>query len=547
MGKSNTSLSKIYEALKKTLFSNQVIFYNLLFVITRDCEDSFFTELVLNIEHFFSNMDLNSFINSAVSKNFYRRLLCSVDEVAIESNYPSLKSNDINTDTARSDVSQAMKKKGANAIPKYWRDTYLNNNKRNLYKDNLDIILKYYIIMYHYDKIDLSKSSGLNNLTLQDKIWNQISKNASISDFSLAAINTFEQLENAIINRIYIQCSQNTQNHLHAQWDFYQSHIECYGDRNIDKYYVLEQYAYENVYCAYELADIYYFGAEFSSGEPGDKWKIEQNYEIAAKYFHQCSIEPNIIVPACWSLGYMYYKEMIDKGSPDNINKAIKYFKKCGNYPPALNDLGLIDKKKADAIYDKKDYRLLTPDEKDFCAKHYISFIEKCYSACCSDWVYGFNNLYVFYFDDKYDAIRNDLQNHSSYFELDPINLLQQAARKKNSWAMDTLALHYICDYFKQHQIMPEKTPSEMILMLKCGELTLKDLPPKLRNKPSPQLQEAKDILKYLDSINYSRATYHMAINFYYDSPFMVILLEKAASYGHKQSIEAIEKIKNMQ
>jgi len=27
----------------------------------------------------------------------------------------------------------------------------------------------------------------------------------------------------------------------------------------------------------------------------------------------------------------------------------------------------------------------------------------------------------------------------------------------------------------------------------------------------------------------------------------MVILLEKAASYGHKQSIEAIEKIKNMQ
>lgn len=227
----------------------------------------------------------------------------------------------------------------------------------------------------------------------------------------------------------------------------------------------------------------------------------------------------------------------------NNIDKAFELFTRCGNYPPALNSLGLIYKKRADKVYESKEYNSLTSQEKTECLQNYIYFIEKCYSACCGDWVYAYNNLYAFYIDDKYKVIRKELLHNSSYIELEPITLLQQAANRKNPWAMDTLALHYITDYLWNTKKLSNncKTNYELFNLVKQGKITLENVLHNQTTTLTAKLAEAKKMLKQLNEINYSRGTFHLAINFYYNSPLMGNLLEKASNLGNEFATAALE------
>lgn len=364
MNKSQTPISLLYISLKPHLFSNQVIYYNLLFRFTYDYNSNIFEACNKEINEFIKNRNHNAFLSSKTSKDFYKILLNSTN--GIPSSYPSIKTNEATETVARSDVSQAMKKKGESAIPKYWRTNFLRNNKLDLYKSILDTTLKYYILMYHYDKIDQTATKDITTINLQYESWQRISENLKENELSFNNIDSLEQLENIIVSQLCKQCDYIQQTSLNSQWNFYLSHIESYGEKNIDKLFTLEKYADENVYCAYELATIYYYGCKFITDSIKESIEIKQDYRKAAYYFKQCSQEPNLIVPACWSLGYMYMYNKINNDS-NNIDKAFELFTRCGNYPPALNSLGLIYKKRADKVYESKEYNSLTSQEKMEC------------------------------------------------------------------------------------------------------------------------------------------------------------------------------------
>lgn len=297
MNKSQTPISLLYISLKPHLFSNQVIYYNLLFRFTYDYKSNIFEACNKEINEFIKNRNHNAFLSSKTSKDFYKILLNSTN--GIPSSYPSIKTNEATETVARSDVSQAMKKKGESAIPKYWRTNFLRNNKLDLYKSILDTTLKYYILMYHYDKIDQTATKDITTINLQYESWQRISEKLKENELSFNNIDSLEQLENIIVSQLCKQCDYIQQTSLNSQWNFYLSHIESYGEKNIDKLFTLEKYADENVYCAYELATIYYYGCKFITDSIKESIEIKQDYRKAAYYFKQCSQELQISPNRC--------------------------------------------------------------------------------------------------------------------------------------------------------------------------------------------------------------------------------------------------------
>ncbi|MBR6666341.1 MAG: sel1 repeat family protein [Lachnospiraceae bacterium] len=531
-----TPILQIYNALKPIIFNSQVVFYNLLFNFSKHPDNHFFSELTLNINILLSSHNHSQFVKSPISKEFYKKLFNDTND--IDATYPSIKSNQINSDTLRTDINTAMHKNNEKAIPKYWRETYLTDSNRPLYKETLHIVLIYYILMYHYDKVELNSSTNINNLILLPKYLEVLTHKLGTLIHQNEALTSIEQLSNIIINQLYKQCEQKPISSLQNQMDFYMSHIECYGDRSIDKFYALKRYFTKNAYCAYALANIYYYGSTFYAGQKEHAIEIQKDFYKAAYYYTFCTQKPNLIVAACWSLGYMYQTGRITSKT-DNLKEAIRLFKKCGNYPPALSNLGLIEKSAGDKIlFSKKTFSSLSVCEQKACIKHYLLFIKQNYAACCNDWVYAFNNLYDFYYQPKYLEIRNALQKEETFIHLNPMHMLQQAADMKNYWAMDTLAIHYICDFLWKNNICPKDCTNKETLfeLVKQGSISLSNIPKELRKKASSQLRNAESMLKELNNINYARGTFHLAINFYYDTPILGNLLKKAADQGYEQA-----------
>ena len=120
--------------------------------------------------------------------------------------------------------------------------------------------------------------------------------------------------------------------------------------------------------------------------------------------------------------------------------------------------------------------------------------------------------------------------------------MLRLAAKKNNPWAMDRLACHYICNYLWEKGSAQQKYASkEQLLMgimegkasLKMANFEIDDLV-----RICFPLSEAKKMLTLADSNNYDRSTFHLAVNFYYDTPMYGILLEKASRQGNVQAQE---------
>ena len=445
----------------------------------------------------------------------------------------------------RADINASMHKKDETAIPKHWRQTYLTDNKRSVYKETLNSVFVYYMFMYHYDKIDWTNSNHINNIVLLPQYQSILTQKISASVVPIENLRNLNQLVNIIINQLYVQCERAPLSSLQNQMDFFMSHIECYGDRSIDKLFALERYASQNVYCAYALADIYYYGSIFYSGQKENAIEIPSDYIKAATYYEYCTHEPNLIPAACWSLGYMYQNRLINSKF-DNLKEATRLFKKCGNYPPALCNLGKIERTLGnDILFSKESFTCLNKNEQDACIKHYLSFIELNYSACCNDWVYAFNNLYDFYYAPKYSEIRQVLQKEKRFLNLEPLYLLQQAADMKNYWSMDTFALHQICDFLWDNYYSAQSEVDKETLFedVKLGNISLNDLPAKIVNKFHKALQNAHSMLKELNNINYARGTFHLAIYFYHNSPIMGNLLKKAADQGYAPAQDKLEEI----
>lgn len=529
-----TPIKKLYSALKPTIFSSQVIFFNLLFNFTKDDISELINELESNILKYCSARDYDSFMSSSSTKEFYNILLNYPDDS--DSLFPSIKSNATNSESARVNISTHMNDNGASAIPLYWRKQYFEKNDRDSYKSILITLLTYYMVMYHQNRLTIHKDS----ITLNEASWLALTNSIRENSIPYGKINSFSSLASMIIGQIWAHCQRASQSTLLSQWDFFQTHVDCYGERNINKYHALIRYYKENVYCANMLGNIYYYGCTFYTEQFQNPVKIEMNYAQAFQFYSRCTKEPNIIHSACWSAGYMILKRLVDI-SGDRLAESEKMFKKCGNYAPALNSLALIEKERGDEIYLNRDYNELTDQEKKICKKHYLEFINYCYRACANDWVYSYNNLYRFFITGVYKTIRDELSSEKGYKDLDPILLLQKSAQKKNAWAMDKLACHYIAQYLWKNKISIDnfKTEEEVMQAVVDGDIHLTN-----DSLTDRSLIDAKNLLlSGSTEQNYNRCTFHLAINFYYERPFMGNLLAKAASQGNENAQRMLKEL----
>ncbi len=538
MNEISTPIKQLYKSLRPILFTSQVLFYNLLFEFSKNFSKDFLVKLSLNIDNYILSGNHDQFLNAPISTDFFRILVndfnANIDQLNNRAN-----------DADRSNTTTRMNSKGQNAIPKYWRKQFLGTNRRNEYKACIDTVLKYYILIYHPEMIDMTNSTDSASLTFLPSTWSSLTDCLSILNIPFNSVNTFSQLTSIIIGQIYKQCEESASVSLQESWDFYHTHINCYGEFSTDRLFALEKYAEINVYCADELANIYYYGGTFFAGGRQNAYEVKSDYVKAAYYYKLCTKEPNIIVSACWSLGYMYYTKRINPRGMDNISAAIELFNKCGNYPPALNSLGVIERDIADDMRKRTDYFLLDVTEKKEILRHYISYIEKCYSACCNGWVYAYNNLYDFFFKKENGQILMDLKEEENFFELDPLVLLERAAALKNYWSMDMLAIHYIANYLYEFPEIEEKYPDkkDFFLLVKQGKVTLKAIGLNPDKKLAPKLVEARNMLKELDLINYDRGSFHLAMNFYFDKPIMATLLKKASDQGNEFARDALSSI----
>ena len=253
----------------------------------------------------------------------------------------------------------------------------------------------------------------------------QLKKNC----FPFSPRHDFKGLIDLIAEHLWTQCQNVPESSLMAQWEKYQTYINCYGARTIDKFNALVENAKDNVYCACELGDIYYYGYTFYSSGKNNPVEIPQNFRMAFKYYSRCTHEPNLIQGACWSAGYILHKKLFGTSGPD-LDRAEQLYKRCGEFPPALNSLGQIEKEKGDRIYLGKNYEQLTAAEKRAVKTHYTRFINYSYTACTREWLYAYNALYDFYYHEVYKPVRDDLSTGKGYRDIDPISMLRLAANE---------------------------------------------------------------------------------------------------------------------
>ena len=540
MKKNSNALSKLYSVLKNDVFKNQVTFYRLLFVMPRDIDEGFYMEMNSAIEVFLNTQAYNSLNQSSITTKFCRLLL---DE--------SFDTKDVNkssissihySDSAKTNTCNALKKNDASAIPKYWRKQYMAGSTQNNYKSILDSMLKFYVVVFCPEKIDFHTSKSKESLTFNEETWESLSQKIQSSNSTFSKIRSFDQFEDYIIKQIQDQCGHPEGNSIMEQWYFYSARTQGFGRRNLDKFYALEKYAETNIFCAFELAEIYYYGETFQTEDTRETITINPDHNTAAYYYGKCTKDNSFYAPGCWDLAFMYKNQL--KGVKDAEKKCIELLRKCGNYAPAIHKLGLIDRNKGEEILNTGDYDTLNPELKRECQKYYLSFVEKAVKACQSEYVYSFINLYGFYLYDKYASIRKALMERPEYCELNPLYLVKEAAKMKNPWAIATLAMHYIDDYLRNEGYIDSSVSiSQSILSIKSGAITLKDINIKKRPTLPKLLQKPKDLLESLERIGYARGMYHLAINFYYNEPRMGILLERAANHGHTQAMEMVKNL----
>lgn len=534
------TFKEIYNVFKPHFFSNQVVFYNLFFLVPKN-ENILELEEELNqsIDLFIETEDYNKFLEASTTKKFYYSLLdiCTDEDYT----FPLLMPNS-GENTRRTYVSKLLNQPAEKSISPGWKKLYLNDEKIEEYKHIIQTLLTYYCIMYHKEFLFIDNSRDKKALMIKPKAQEKI-KRSLPSEYVNIPMFSIKSLSDFITELIWSYIKPRYTNSIFNAWEFFQANVDCYGAHNINRYFALLEYADRNVYCAYKLGDIYYYGEYFYSESKNNKYEIPIDYHKAYQYYERCLKDSEFIPGACWSMGYMIQNGLVSKKGRDKDEYAEELYIKCGNYAPALNNLGLLMKKKGDKLFKDKNYCDLNSCEKKECLNYYFGFYNYCYEAHKNNWLYGGNNLYDFFIKDEYIPIRNELKKFDDYIELNPISLLQSSAQRKNPWAMDKLACHYICDYLWLHLPFNKRTSTktELFRDIANGVISLKDA--ETHDNNDLTLKDAKNLLSKAHDINYDRATFHLAINFFYDQPLMGILLEKAKRQGNTFASNMLEKL----
>ena len=257
-----TSIQALYDTLKPGIFTTQHIFYSVIINLTLDLDALFLNKMREILTDFEANRDLEQLRNNTVSFSFYEKLVNIHKKSAYKEYYPRTSFSNGMDNSARSAVNKIMRKDGAAAIRLQWRKRYYNSNRSDEYRATLSTVLKYYIALCHPEILHLDSSKPFD---LSDKIWEDIDQKLKKNCFPFSPRHDFKGLIDLIAEHLWTQCQNVPESSLMAQWEKYQTYINCYGARTIDKFNALVENAKDNVYCACELGDIYYYGYTFYS------------------------------------------------------------------------------------------------------------------------------------------------------------------------------------------------------------------------------------------------------------------------------------------
>ena len=228
----------------------------------------------------------------------------------------------------------------------------------------------------------------------------------------------------------------------------YFAQVDCFGNRNIDRFFALRRLADTNAVAANELACVYYYGAEYlcvDEGEGSDGWfRVERDYELAARYFQKAAAWDPPVTSACWSLGHMALNRKIaglDGEEADRLAETYFQYAADQDFTAAHNSLGLLEQKRGDRLLERLPR--LTEQERAEMLAHYRQALELWDRAGQSGWPYGHINVAEFLARADYRRHVLPLLGPELRLEgpMDPAGRWQLAADQGNLWAMNCLAL----------------------------------------------------------------------------------------------------------
>lgn len=228
----------------------------------------------------------------------------------------------------------------------------------------------------------------------------------------------------------------------------YFAQVDCFGNRNIDRFFALRRLADTNAVAANELACVYYYGAEYlcvDEGEGSDGWfRVERDYELAARYFQKAAAWDPPVTSACWSLGHMALNRKIaglDGEEADRLAETYFQYAADQDFTAAHNSLGLLEQKRGDRLLERLPR--LTEQERAEMLAHYRRALELWDRAGQAGWPYGHINVAEFL--SRADYRRHVLPLLAPQLALSgPMDLTERwklAADLGNLWAMNCLAL----------------------------------------------------------------------------------------------------------
>lgn len=476
-------LSLTSKLLQPYLFKSNNIFYNIMFgfIIHNDVV----SELPKQIQDIYTHdnklgdntftQEFYSLITDCCPRNEFRRFSATTEFQNAFYNTPApLFSGPIILRNGGT-KNKVLNSRGRN-VPSIWLEKYDKNSDTKIqYCTSIAWVMQYYYMLKKssYGKTRATKITPAfkisdsyieyYSLTPGDKNGLEKKTGIPISSFMDLAKYIHSAIQDQVLyfNKIGIystidQVSDSEENAykreatLNAERKQFITFIDCYGNKNIDRFNALKRLAETNTFCANELGRIYYYGNTFYSNE--NVYEIKRDYAISANYFNLC-ITDKIVNPAgCWSLGDMILQGKYTIANKDRLSTARELFEKCGKYGPAKNSIAKIERELADTAYKKYAELLSSPNVteqksteklsklKEEAVEHYIKALNYAYDATNYGWLYAYNNIYSILSSEAIRFFHDDLIKHPEYVERDRLEMLRKAADMKNAWAMDRLA-----------------------------------------------------------------------------------------------------------
>lgn len=559
-----TPLLEINFLIKKRLWKNQSVFYNLLFQNDLEKIRELVEKIKIQLKELYENeADIKTILDSECAEKFYRYVQNVYDNQKIkQGNIKKLKRCEWDSND-KSNVNKVMN--GSRSIPREWREKYgeYDGNYRE-YVCTRAWTLQYmfvFVCINTGDEIFKKTSENISEntetsqdyteyFTFDDNVWEEITKEMKGKIYHIGReIKSFKDLSELIYKAIVMQCKSDQwvprgtinlsdnkdtvrKRNLIKEREEYEKIIDCYGAKSLDRYNSLKRNAKNNLYCAYMLGVIYYFGEIFYSGGTREVVEIDKDYKKAVYYFEKCSNPPYIVPEACWSLGYMILNRKTEVEEEKREELAEEYFSRCKDYGPAENSLALLYKERGDNIYKRTKWSENETLKREM-VEYYIKFINQAHNASIGGWVYAKNVLYSFYSKPEYKELHKLLGSEERYIECDATRLLKESADMGNVWPMDRLACYYIAECISCSQ---DDLLYECLMQVCRGDCTLKAKEKNNLAEEEVKIKKAQAILKVACNYNYARAIFHYALNFSDSEGECKKLLNLSASMGEEQA-----------